>query len=206
MSVPVTLAFLFSVQIAFIQHFIFGYQFNLLLDVTSALIYHIVLTILSNILFILIGLKNNSKYSIISSVRSVVHVISLDIFITIIYSWFVFSAQSTNFHDFILFQKSVWSIFLSIPLSFIFITVLFLESKRAPFDHSETESEVVAGYATESNASMLLIFFLCEYAHLAISAFLFIILFLGGWNLINLKIYYNICIVNYYDYILWNCL
>jgi len=55
-----------------------------------------------------------------------------------------------------------------------------LESKRAPFDHAETESEVVAGYSTEFNGTMLLIIFLCEYFHLVISAMQFSMFFIGG--------------------------
>jgi NADH:ubiquinone oxidoreductase subunit H len=56
-----------------------------------------------------------------------------------------------------------------------------LESKRAPFDHSETESEVVAGYAVEYSGPMLMIFFLAEYLHLIISSVHFIVFFIGGW-------------------------
>ena len=48
------------------------------------------------------------------------------------------------------------------------------------FDHSETESEVVAGYATEYNGPMLLMFFLCEYLHLIIASIHFCLFFLGG--------------------------
>jgi NADH-quinone oxidoreductase subunit H len=66
------------------------------------------------------------------------------------------------------------------PASAGFIIVLFLESKRAPFDHAETESEVVSGYATEYNGPMLLMFFLAEYLHLIISAIHFILFFMGG--------------------------
>ena len=67
------------------------------------------------------------------------------------------------------------------PAASTFVVVLFLESKRAPFDHSETESEVVAGYATEYNGPMLLMFFLCEYLHLIIASIHFCIFFMGGW-------------------------
>jgi NADH-quinone oxidoreductase subunit H len=70
--------------------------------------------------------------------------------------------------------------FLFAPAASSFIVVLFLESKRAPFDHAETESEVVNGYATEYNGPMLLIFFLCEYIHLIISAVQFSTFFIGG--------------------------
>ena len=77
-------------------------------------------------------------------------------------------------------QTSYWYIFLYAPAASSFIVVLFLESKRAPFDHSETESEVVAGYATEYNGPMLLMFFLAEYFHLVISAIHFSLFFAGG--------------------------
>jgi NADH-quinone oxidoreductase subunit H len=66
------------------------------------------------------------------------------------------------------------------PAASSFVVVLFLESKRAPFDHAETESEVVSGYATEYNGPMLLMFFLCEYIHLIISAVQFSVFFIGG--------------------------
>jgi len=60
------------------------------------------------------------------------------------------------------------------------VVVLLLESKRAPFDHSETESEVVAGYAVEYSGPMLMIFFLAEYLHLIISVVHFVVFFVGG--------------------------
>jgi NADH-quinone oxidoreductase subunit H len=55
-----------------------------------------------------------------------------------------------------------------------------LESKRAPFDHAETEAEVVAGYATEYSGGMLLIIYLAEYLHLIIASIHFILFFVGG--------------------------
>lgn len=67
----------------------------------------------------------------------------------------------------------------------IFLVLLILESKRAPFDHAETESEVVAGYAVEYNGSMLLIFYLAEYLHLIIAGVHWVIFFMGGWYMIS---------------------
>jgi len=55
-----------------------------------------------------------------------------------------------------------------------------LEAKRTPFDHAETESEVVAGYATEYSGPMLLILYLSEYLHLIIASIHFVLFFLGG--------------------------
>jgi len=66
------------------------------------------------------------------------------------------------------------------PAASGFIIILLLEAKRAPFDHAETESEVVAGYAVEYGGPMLLVFYLAEYLHLIISSVHFIIFFCGG--------------------------
>lgn len=127
----------------------------------------------------LVGLLSQSRYAIIGTVRALIHVISLDIFVTLLYSLLILSSQSANFHDFILAQDLVWFIVLYGPAAFVFVIILLLESKRTPFDHAETESEVVAGYATEYSGAMLLIFYLAEYLHLIISSVHFII-FLGG--------------------------
>jgi len=152
----------------------------------SMILYHLILILFSNIFFSIVGLVSQSRYAIIGTVRGLVHVISLDIFVTIVYSLLVLSSQSANFHDFIVSQNSYWYIFLYTPASSGFIVILFLESKRAPFDHSETEAEVVAGYATEYNGPMLLMFYLAEYLHLIISSVHFIIFFLGGWLVFEL--------------------
>ena len=74
-------------------------------NVDSLILYHLILVLMSNILFVLVGLLSQSRYAIIGTVRALVHIISLDIFVTILYSLLIFSAQSANFHDFILTQN-----------------------------------------------------------------------------------------------------
>lgn len=178
---PIFLSLLFASQLLFSVNFVWGPSMLLVDSVDSMILYHLVLILLSNIFFCAVGLLSQSRYAIIGTVRGLVHVISLDIFITIVYSLLVFSAQSANFHDFAVSQTNYWHIVLFTSAASGFIIVLFLESKRAPFDHSETEAEVVSGYATEYNGPMLLMFFLAEYLHLIISAIHFIIFFGGGW-------------------------
>ena len=152
----------------------------------SMVLFHLALVLFSNVFFTVVGLLSQSRYAIIATARSLVQVISLDIFITIIYSLLVFSAQSANFHDFALAQNAYWFIILYSPVASSFLIVFLLESKRTPFDHAETESEVVAGYQVEYNGSMLLIIFLAEYMHLVIASIHFIIFFCGGWYGLNL--------------------
>jgi len=78
----------------------------LLDSVDSLILYHLILILSSNIFFSIVGLVSQSRYAIIATVRGLVHMISLDIFITVVYSLLVFSSQSAHFHDFILMQTS----------------------------------------------------------------------------------------------------
>lgn len=180
-AAPIFLSLLLATQILFSLNFIWGPSLFIVESVDSMVLYHLILILWSNIFFSIFGLVSQSRYAIISTIRGLVHVISLDIFITVLYSLLVLISQSTNFHDFIVLQSTYWNFFLYAPAASSFVVVLFLESKRAPFDHAETESEVVAGYSTEFNGTMLLIIFLCEYLHLVISAVQFSMFFIGGW-------------------------
>ena len=180
-TAPIFIALLFCCQLLFSQNFVWGPSMILFLGLESMILYHLILILFGNIFFSIVGLLSQSRYAIIGTIRSIVHVISLDIFITVVYSLLVLSAQSPNFHDFALAQNSYWFFFLYAPLASAFILIFLLESKRAPFDHAETESEVVAGYSTEYSGTMLLIIYLAEYLHLVIASVHFVLFFLGGW-------------------------
>jgi len=74
-------------------------------NVDSMILYHLILILFSNIFFTVIGLLSQSRYALIAIARSLVHVISLDIFVTVVYSLLVLSSQSTSFHDFVITQN-----------------------------------------------------------------------------------------------------
>jgi len=181
--IPMYIGFFYVLQLLFVQNFVLGPSMFIFDQLDGMIFYHLILVMLSNIVLIVIGFLSQSKYSIIGVVRGIVHVISLDVYITVTYVLIIFSTQSGNFHDFVITQHNYWFLFLFSPLAFCFLVIMLAESKRAPFDHVETETEVVAGYATEHGSIFLLIFYLCEYMHLIISANHFTIFFLGGWSL-----------------------
>ena len=182
---PIFLTLFFACQLLFAQNYVWGPSMFLYNNVDSMILYHLVLILLSNILFTVIGFLSQSRYAIIAVARALVHVISLDIFVTVVYSMLVFSAQSTNFHDFIIMQNHYWFFVLYSPIASGFVILFLLESKRTPFDHAETEAEVVAGYATEYNGTMLLFLYLTEYIHLIIASVHFAVFFFGGWYLLS---------------------
>ena len=73
-------------------------------NIEGMIFYHIILVIISNIILVLIGFLSQSKYSIIGVVRGIVHVVSFDVFITVVYAIIIFSTQSGNFNDFSIIQ------------------------------------------------------------------------------------------------------
>jgi NADH-quinone oxidoreductase subunit H len=87
---------------------------------------------------------------------------------------------TTNYEMFIDLQIN-YSIFLFLPLIGItcFIATL-METNRPPFDLSEAESDVIAGYTIEYAGIMFGLFYLGEYVNLFTNSFIIVILFSGG--------------------------
>ena len=82
--------------------------------------------------------------------------------------------QSGSMLDWFVFQQ---------PLAFvIFFIAATAEGGRTPFDLTEADSEIVAGFATEYSGMRFGFFFFAEYVNLFILSALTVTLFLGGWN------------------------
>jgi len=180
-AAPIFLALLYASQLVYLQNFIFAPNAFITASPDSLLLYHIIFILLSNIFFSLVGLVSQSRYALLGIVRALLHAISLDIFVTLVYVLLVYAAQSVHFADIVTSQNTYWYATICAPFSASFLLLLLLESKRAPFDHAETESEVVAGYAVEYSGTMLLMFYLAEYLHLIIAAVHIIMFVAGGW-------------------------
>jgi NADH-quinone oxidoreductase subunit H len=90
-------------------------------------------------------------------------------------------AGSCNLTDIVLSQQSLWFFFPFLPLAFMFYVSSLAETNRAPFDLTEAESELVAGYNVEYSAVGFTLFFLAEYSNMLLMCIYFAILFLGGW-------------------------
>jgi NADH-quinone oxidoreductase subunit H len=93
----------------------------------------------------------------------------------------VLLSGSLNLTDIVESQYSFW-FFVIAPLSaFVFYISSLAELERVPFDLPEAESEIVAGWLTETSGMIYGLIQLGTYLKLYVLAALFVILFLGGW-------------------------
>src|SRR4030095_8325926 len=63
----------------------------------------------------------------------------------------------------------------------VFLISSMAETQRAPFDLTEAESEIVAGYQTEYSSMSFALFWLGEYGNVILMCALNAILFWGGF-------------------------
>jgi NADH-quinone oxidoreductase subunit H len=133
---------------------------------------------------ILGGWSSNNKYSILGALRSSAQIISYEIPMGMSILGIVLYTGSLNLEEICRWQEvHGWNVIYH-PLAFlIFITSVYAECNRLPFDLPEAEQELVGGYHTEYSSIKFAMFMLGEYAHMITTSFLLSILFFGGWHM-----------------------
>lgn len=130
------------------------------------------------------GWSSNNKYSLLGSLRTAALVISYEIPFGFSIIGVLMLVGSLNLIDIVNAQEGFFNAFLfKQPLAaLIFFISIIAETNRSPFDMSEAESELVAGYFTEYSGMRFSLFFLAEYISMFVISSMFTVFFLGGWN------------------------
>jgi len=130
------------------------------------------------------GWSANSKYALLGSLRSSAQIISYEIPLGMSILGVVLFVGSFNLGAIINWQTTHGWMIIYQPLAFLlFITAVFAECNRLPFDLPEAEQELVGGYHTEYSSMKFGLFFLGEYTHMITTSFIMAILFFGGWHM-----------------------
>ncbi len=150
-------------------------------DIDLGLLYLLAVSTLNVYGIIIAGWSSNSKYAFLGACRSAAQMISYDVSLGLILLTVVLSVGSCNLSQVVLAQSEVWFITPFLPLAAMFFVSALAETNRAPFDLTEAEAELVAGYNVEYSAVGFALFFLAEYSNMLLMSALTIILFGGGW-------------------------
>lgn len=122
-----------------------------------------------------------SKYATLAAARLLALAVFLEVFFMLLFLVLYLHVGGFTFADFSGAAATLGGVSSTLtPLALFLLLYALFEAKRAPFDHSEAESELVAGHLVEYGGRALLFFYLCEYAHLLTCVFLVFCLTLGG--------------------------
>jgi len=131
---------------------------------------------------LLFSWASNSKYPFIGGLRALHQMIAFEIPFILSALPIVILSGSLNLSEIATSQNPYWFI-LFLPISaFVFYISSLAELERIPFDLPEAESEIVAGWLTETSGMIYGLLQLGTYVKLYALAALFVILFLGGWS------------------------
>ncbi len=160
-----------------------------LADINVGLLYVLAISSLGVYGVVMSGWASNSKYPFFSAMRAAAQMISYEVSIGFVLVCVVLYAGTFNMTGIVEAQRGhglgVVNGFFINPLLFPMFVVFFIsalaETARAPFDLTEAESELVAGYQTEYSSMSFALFWLGEYANILLMCSLCSLLFMGGW-------------------------
>jgi len=131
------------------------------------------------------GWSSFNKYSLLGGLRSAAQIVSYEIPLTLSVVGLIILAGTLSLNQIVLQQSGSalnWYA-LRQPLGFlIFVIAATAEANRTPFDLTEADSEIVAGFATEYSGMRFGFFFFAEYINVFIVSAITVVLYMGGWN------------------------
>ncbi len=160
-----------------------------LADINVGLLYILAISSLGVYGVVVAGWASNSKYPFFSAMRAAAQMISYEVSIGFTLVCVVLWAGTFNMNGIVMAQQGhgfgIVNAFafnlLLFPMWVVFLISSLAETARAPFDLTEAESELVAGYQTEYSSMSFALFWLGEYANVLLMCTLNAILFFGGW-------------------------
>ena len=158
-------------------------------NINVGLLYILAISSLGVYGVVIAGWASNSKYPFYSAMRAAAQMISYEVSIGFILICIVLWAGTFNIGGIIEGQRGHVFGFINayafnpllFPIAVMFLISSMAETARAPFDLTEAESELVAGYQTEYSSMAFALFWLGEYANVLLMCALNAILFWGGY-------------------------
>jgi NADH-quinone oxidoreductase subunit H len=158
---------------------LFGADFNI------GLLYFFAIGGLAVVGLLMAGWASYNKYSLLGGLRAAAQVVSYEIPLTLSVVGLLLLAGTMSLNTIVENQAgwfTDWYVFQQPLGALIFFIAATAEANRTPFDLTEADSEIVAGYATEYSGMRFGFFYFAEFVNVFIISALMVTLFLGGWN------------------------
>jgi NADH-quinone oxidoreductase subunit H len=158
---------------------LFGQDFNI------GLLYFFAVGGLSVVGLLMAGWASYNKYSLLGGLRAAAQIVSYEIPLVLSVVGLLLLAGTMSLNQITLNQSgwfTNWYVFQQPLGALIFFIAATAEANRTPFDLTEADSEIVAGFATEYSGMRFGFFFFAEYVNVFIISALTVTLFFGGWN------------------------
>ncbi len=159
-------------------------------DLQVGALYVLAVASLGTYAVVMAGWASNNKFTFLGGIRATAQMISYEISMALALMGLMLIFSSLRITDIVAGQGDLifgflpkWGVVVQ-PLGFIlFITAVFAETNRNPFDLPEGESEIVAGFHLEYSSMKFALFFMAEYCHMVVGAALIASFYFGGYQI-----------------------
>lgn len=138
----------------------------------------------------LAGWASNSAFSLLGALRATAQMISYEVTLGLSLVGVFMVYGSVDLQQIVVAQGELiggvipaWGVVTQPLAFFLFLAAAVAETKRAPFDAPEGESELIAGYFTEYSAMRFALFPLSEFIAIVGVSAVITTLFFGGWQI-----------------------
>nr|WHL46473.1 NADH dehydrogenase subunit 1 [Sarbanissa venusta] len=171
------------------------YYFNLI-SFSLGILFFLCCTSLGVYTVMIAGWSSNSNYALLGGLRAVAQTISYEVSLALILMSSIILIMDFNLMKFTNYQNIVWFIIMMFPLGLCWMSSSLAETNRTPFDFAEGESELVSGFNVEYSSGGFALIFLAEYSSILFMSLLFVLLYLGGFNL-SVMFYFKMIFVSF---------
>jgi NADH-quinone oxidoreductase subunit H len=154
-------------------------------DLNIGLLYLFAVGGMTVIGLLMAGWSSFNKYSLLGGLRSAAQVVSYEIPLTLSVVGLILLAGTMSVYTLAETQSGgIWDWFVfRQPLgALIFFIAATAEANRTPFDLTEADSEIVAGFATEYSGMRFGFLFFAEYVNVFIISALMVTFYFGAWH------------------------
>jgi NADH-quinone oxidoreductase subunit H len=156
-------------------------------DLNVGVLYLVAAGAMGTLSILMAGWSSNNKFALLGAFRQVAAMISYEIPMVVALLIPTVLAGSMGMLDISESQQGMWFVFLSPLGALVFLISAVAELGRAPFDLSEGESEVVAGFHIEYSGMKFGWFYAGELLHAFTFGGFWGILFFGGYHFFGLE-------------------